>query len=822
MDAINKIYSSVSQTVSTLSAVFLGNPLTKDYDIAEHIGSAGTELVWKIYTGSKRTTKEVASIFVFDKKQLELFTKDEREEICENIRRGVVQLTKIRHPQVLTVQHAMEESRDTIAFATEPVVASLANLLGNTTNVSNTGLLAEYKLSEFDTKFGIFELIKGIRFLHDEVQLVHRHLCTENIIVNKQGVWKLFGFGFCWSKRAPGTPVGNHPFKSRLLGNPGSKWTAPELILENTCNDSTDIYSLGILIYTIYTRENIPSPDASSDLYGYKQSVTKLSNQGPPKLTAIPESLRSEVKKMLSVNPQARPTLQSLTQISYFCDQYVQCLDSLETLFPKDNLEKSEFYKRLATIIGDIPHRVRLYRILPLLVKEFVNCSMIPFVLTNILTITASCTRAEYMQHVSSHLRPVMLLDEPVQIMLIFFQNLDVLLKVCPSEEIRASVLPLVYKALESKSQQIQELCLSIIPSVVVHLDKATIKGGLVPRIKTLCSGTNLVSVRVKCLLCLGQLAPKIDKWVMIDDIVSYLPSVNCREPAVIMAIVGVYKISFNTDGLGIPKDVLACKVLPHLFPMTIVNGLSLQQFNAIIALIKEFTRKIEDEQGDKLGSKAGSISSSTSSSSLQEKQQSELQQSFGSLGFGSGNDLYGDFMQSPASPVPKQTAQSTAQQQQQQQQQRKAGGGPMKLQLKPLQAQSNLNWSVSPMATTAKENSNNYNLFTQQQQQQNASSTLQNKLHPPPAIAMPMMPAPAAAAPTASMASNMWMNNNGSTGVTKRLELTSSTNSSSSNPYGQLQPLIPTPSQTGGKASAKSATSPMLSKEDIMEFLQK
>uniref|UniRef100_A0A182P4I3 Protein kinase domain-containing protein n=1 Tax=Anopheles epiroticus TaxID=199890 RepID=A0A182P4I3_9DIPT len=783
MDAINKIYSSVSQTVSTLSAVFLGNPLTKDYDIAEHIGSAGTELVWKIYTGSKRTTKEAASIFVFDKKQLELFTKDEREEICENIRRGVVQLTKIRHPQVLTVQHAMEESRDTIAFAAEPVVASLANLLGNTTNVSNTGLLAEYKLSEFDTKFGIFELIKGIRFLHDEAQLVHRHLCTENIIVNKQGIWKLFGFGFCWSKRGgSGSSVGNHPFKNRLLGNPGSKWTAPELILENSCNDSTDIYSLGILIYTIYTRESIPSPDASSDLYGYKQSVTKLSSQGPPKLTAIPESLRMEVKKMLSVNPQARPTLQSLIQISYFCDQYVQCLDSMETLFPKDNLEKSEFYKRLATIIGDIPHRVRLYRILPLLVKEFVNCSMIPFVLTNILTITASCSRAEYMQHISSHLRPVMLLDEPVQIMLIFFQNLDVLLKVCPSEEIRASVLPLVYKALESKSQQIQELCLSIIPSVVVHLDKSTIKGGLVPRIKTLCSGTNLVSVRVKCLLCLGQLATKIDKWVMIDDIVSYLPSVNCREPAVIMAIVGVYKVSFTTDGLGIPKDVLACKVLPHLFPMTITSGLSLQQFNAIISLIKEFTRKIEEEQGDKLGSKSGTVSSSTSSSSLQEKQQStssqqqsELQQSFGSLSFGSGNDLYGDFMQSPMA--------------------------------------TNSNWNATT-GVTAKENSNNYNLFTQQQQQQhqqqNSSSFAQGK-SPQPAIAMPML---STTAPMAS--STMWMSSNGAT--SGPMKLTSPTNNS--NPYGQLQPLIPTPSQA--KSSGKSATSPMLSKEDIMEFLQK
>uniref|UniRef100_A0A182JHL9 Uncharacterized protein n=1 Tax=Anopheles atroparvus TaxID=41427 RepID=A0A182JHL9_ANOAO len=820
MDAINKFYSSVSQTVSTLSSVFLGNPLTKEYDIAEHIASAGSELVWKIYTGSKRSTKEPASIFVFDKKQLELFTKDEREDICDNIRRGVVQLTKIRHPQVLTVQHAMEESRDTIAFATEPVVASLANLLGNTTNVANTGLLSEYKLTEFDTKFGLFELLKGIQFLHDEAQLIHRNICTENIIVNKQGVWKLFGFGFCWSKRTPGTPVMNHYFKNRLLGNPGSKWTAPELILENSCNESTDIYSLGILIYTIYSRENIPSPDASMDLYGYKQSVTKLSNQGPPKLNAVPDALRAEVKRMLNVNPQSRPTLQSLTQISYFCDNYVQCLDNLETLFPKDNLEKSEFYKRLSQIIGEFPHRLRLYRILPSLVKEFVNCSMIPFVLTNILTITATCTQAEYMQHISSHLRPVMLLDEPVQIMLIFFQNLDVLLKVCPSEEVRASVLPLVYKALESKSQQIQELCLSIIPSLVVHLEKPTIKSGLVPRIKALCSGTNLVSVRVKCLLCLGQLATKIDKWVMIDDIVAYLPSVNCREPAVIMAIVGVYKITFVTEGLGIPKDVLACKVLPHLFPMTIVNGLSLQQFNAIIALIKEFTRKIEDEQGDKLGSKA-SVSTSTSNGSL--KQQSpmpnDVQQSFGGLNL--GMDVYGDFMQS-----------TTATNNQPQQGQRTLTSPlqPAKPQI-PIQPSSTLNWTVPPVAMTAKENSNKYNLFTQQQNTSLLSSTstsastsaMQLRKKDTPLALLPPPPQPAIAMPmsTGPTVPSAWLNHNGppmSSNVIapKRLE---STATAAPNPYGQLQPLIPTPST---RDSGKSSSSPMLSKEDIMEFLQK
>ena len=35
------------------------------------------------------------------------------------------------HPQILTVEHPLEESRDCLAFATEPVLASLANVIGN-------------------------------------------------------------------------------------------------------------------------------------------------------------------------------------------------------------------------------------------------------------------------------------------------------------------------------------------------------------------------------------------------------------------------------------------------------------------------------------------------------------------------------------------------------------------------------------------------------------------------------------------------------------------------------------------------------------------
>lgn len=44
MDVINKLYSTVSSTVSQLSSVLPGNPVSKDFEIGEHIASAGPGL----------------------------------------------------------------------------------------------------------------------------------------------------------------------------------------------------------------------------------------------------------------------------------------------------------------------------------------------------------------------------------------------------------------------------------------------------------------------------------------------------------------------------------------------------------------------------------------------------------------------------------------------------------------------------------------------------------------------------------------------------------------------------------------------------------
>uniref|UniRef100_A0A1B0GQ39 Protein kinase domain-containing protein n=1 Tax=Phlebotomus papatasi TaxID=29031 RepID=A0A1B0GQ39_PHLPP len=70
------------------------------------------------------------SIFLFEKRCAEKLHKPKRKEtVTELLRASVKQLERYRHPKMLQVIHPVEECGETLAFATEPILASLANVL---------------------------------------------------------------------------------------------------------------------------------------------------------------------------------------------------------------------------------------------------------------------------------------------------------------------------------------------------------------------------------------------------------------------------------------------------------------------------------------------------------------------------------------------------------------------------------------------------------------------------------------------------------------------------------------------------------------------
>ena len=153
-----------------------------------------------ILSNASGQKKQESSVFFFDKRIADKIHKPRRKEtITEILRVSAKQLDRFRHPRILTMTHAVEETHDTLAFATEPVLGSLANVLGSLEdrlpqNISND--VRAYQFLDFEIRYGILQLSEALSFLHSSCKVIHRNVCPQSVIVTRKGTWKLFGFEF--------------------------------------------------------------------------------------------------------------------------------------------------------------------------------------------------------------------------------------------------------------------------------------------------------------------------------------------------------------------------------------------------------------------------------------------------------------------------------------------------------------------------------------------------------------------------------------------------------------------------------------------------
>ncbi|XP_074660657.1 SCY1-like protein 2 isoform X2 [Tubulanus polymorphus] len=599
MDMIYKIKNTVSGALP-------GNPVTREFDVGNHVASAGPGCLWKIYDAMKKTTKQEASVFMFEKKLIDRYSKKDKEIIVSVLKKGVANLTRLRHPKILSVLHPIEESRDSLAFATERVFASLANMLGNCDNVPNPlpAELKDCKLFDVEIKYGLLQITDGLTFLHNDVKMLHKNVCPESIVVVKNGAWKLSGFDFS----LPNIGSADQPAFTFIdwepelphVAQPALNNLAPEYKLTGSCSIASDMFSFGVLMYAVFNQGK-PLYECNNQISTFDKNVQELRRMKVSLLGSIPSEVRDHVKMLLNAEPSVRPDANQLSKIPFFEDVGVTTLQYLDSMIQHDNLQKSQFFKGLPQVVVKLPKRVHLQRILPCLFSEFVNADMVPFVLPSILAIAEQITDSEYVTHCLPLLKPAFAIENPVQISLIFMQNMSLLLQKTPPADVKNHILPMIFRALESNSPQIQEICLSVIPTFASLIEYSSMKNAILPRIRKLCLATSLLGVRVNCLVCIGQLLEYMDKWFVLDEVLPMLTEIPSREPAVLMSILGIYQVAFSHKKLGITKDILATKTLPFLLPLCIDSNLNLKQFNGFISVIKDMIGRVESEHRSKL-----------------------------------------------------------------------------------------------------------------------------------------------------------------------------------------------------------------------------
>merc|ERR1719464_2050799 len=115
-----------------------------------------------------------------------------------------------RHPKLLHVVHGAEETSETLAFASEPLIGSLANILNNgsggsldhgeksnhTNNSNNSLLKIDYNFIDVEYRYGFSQITDALTFLHVSCRYVHRNVCPNSVFVTRSGSWKLGGLEF--------------------------------------------------------------------------------------------------------------------------------------------------------------------------------------------------------------------------------------------------------------------------------------------------------------------------------------------------------------------------------------------------------------------------------------------------------------------------------------------------------------------------------------------------------------------------------------------------------------------------------------------------
>ena len=307
---------------------------------------------------------------------------------------------------------------------------------------------------------------------------------------------------------------------------------------------------------------------------------------------------------MLSIEQHSRPNIIQYQKLALFEDVQVRTLQYLDSIFKMDSLEKVKFYKGLPEILELMPKRVKVDRIMGELAKEFVNPEMTVFVLPNYLLILKEIDdEKEFTDYCLPQLNQVFKMKEPIQVSIILMQNIELLLLKCKKnqETIRNYILPMVCRCFDQNSVEVQDLCLQSVPNICYLVEQTSIKNALLPKIKKLCLATTDKSVKVKCLLCIGKIINHLDKWIVIDDVINFLPEVNSREAGCIMACIGIYQLSFNHEKLGLTKEVICNRALPHMLSLSIENHLNTNQFETIMTLVRQMLASVEDEHKAKL-----------------------------------------------------------------------------------------------------------------------------------------------------------------------------------------------------------------------------
>lgn len=142
----------------------------------------------------------------------------------------------------------------------------------------------------------LIQLLKGIGRAHEE-KIIHRDIKPDNILVDEYGHLKIADFGLAFAENDP--LITN---KSSIVGTPG--YMAPEQITGEKLTYQSDLFSIGVVAYELYTGNN---PFIRQDINSTINAILSYDEKIFEPLSQAPENEAAIIKKAMSRKKESRP-----------------------------------------------------------------------------------------------------------------------------------------------------------------------------------------------------------------------------------------------------------------------------------------------------------------------------------------------------------------------------------------------------------------------------------------------------------------------------------------------------------------------------------
>lgn len=546
--------------------------------------------LWKVQGAVHKVTNKRVSVWSFDKRvEMEGLGPLSRDRVLEVLKAEATALSRLRHPSILEMVEPLEETRNELIFATEPVLSSLEMSIPQKSSHTPT-----VELDEIEIQKGILQLCKGLSFLHSSARLIHTNLKPECIIINDAGDWKISGLGLTIPlTNADGTPTRwEFPGSDARVPSYVQRsfdYIAPEYALDETLVTASDIYSLGALVYAVHCKGKPPFLN-----YGSLGSLRDNVGRPVPDIGQLDTDLQDLLRSLLTRSPSNRPTSSTLPSHPFFSSLPISTLNFLDrsNFTTKTREEKISFMKGLTGVLNKFSEGLKVRKILPSLLEEMKDTHLLPYILPNVFAISTILSAVQFAQLVLPSLKPLFTVKDPPQNMLTLLDNLDMLQSKTEKVVFREQVLPLVYNALESEHAIVQERALGVVPNLCETIDYAEVSGVLFPRVALVFTKTRLLSVKVATLATFLSMVKVLDQINLTQKLCPLLSKIRTKEPAVIMATLSVQEAM----GFKIEREAVATLVLPQLWAMSMGPLLNIGQFQRFMSVIRKLGDRVEKE----------------------------------------------------------------------------------------------------------------------------------------------------------------------------------------------------------------------------------